>query len=101
MEASVCRDRSTNIPLIGGGWKFSGDRSHWNEAKTGIMCRLAEEEVVKYVQTSLVDLKLECKGADELAKVGSKAFKAWGIVVKNLTGPALVLAQQKSTGDAY
>src|SRR5580692_11644247 len=99
MEVGSGRDRLASLL---GGSKFSGDRSQWNEAKTGIYCRLAKEELIEFVQSTYEAIKLECNGnATKLSKVKSKCHKAWAITMECLTGPALVLAQQQPLGDAF
>jgi hypothetical protein len=72
--------------------KFNGERSQWNGAKTQIMCKLADEELLELIEQTndLKDVKMK-----------GKSMKAWSIIMKQLTGTALIYGQSVKIGDAY
>src|SRR4051812_49279645 len=112
MGSSSSRDRSTvgavyALSTSTGFGKFNRDRNSWNEAKNNIECRLIQDDLNDFVESKFEDIILEDQKdelkdkAKALKEVKRRENKAWATIVSQLSGAALILAQQKEKGNAY
>jgi hypothetical protein len=97
-------DLLSNLSLLS---RFNGDRSRWPEAKMRILCKLAEEGALDYIDPAKVEetkVSAVLKEQEDLVRVKEHlnlgSTKAWGIIMKSLTGAALILVQNVAMGQA-
>src|SRR4051812_34651293 len=92
---------TVSVAALAGLGKFNGDPVRWNEAKNSLYCKLAQDDLDLYIETRLDVLMVKPEHKADVATTTARAAKAWVNIMSQLTGTALIFAQQQPRKDAF